>query len=325
MTDHHTETFTTPSPAAPAGGTPGAVTGVVPPLVTPLTADGEVDRASLSRQVTRLLEAGVDGIFALGSSGEVAFYDDNTRAVVLDTVVTEVSSQVPVIVGVIDMQTSRVIQHIQAAERFSIAGFVATAPFYAISGPEELDAHFRQIAQAAPAPLWAYDIPVCVHQKLNPAHLVELGNDGVLSGVKDSSGDDVSFRRLAALNQASGNPLTLLTGHEVVVDGAYLSGAHGSVPGLGNVDPDGYVRLHRAAMAKDWETARQEQERLAALFEIVFTPHGKVGPAAGVGAFKTALREMGVFSTNTMSPPMTALDETTSAKIRDILARHGLL
>ena len=302
-----------------------ALTGVVPPLLTPLTADGEIDLPSLERLVGHLLEGGVDGIFALGSSGEVAFWDDARRAAVLEAVTGTVAGQVPVIAGVIDMQTDRVIQHVRAAERFDLAGYVVTAPFYAITGPEEIDTHFRTIGAAASVPVWAYDIPVCVHTKLSPAHLVQLGSDGVVTGVKDSSGDEVSFRRLAAMNRAAGSPLTLLTGHEVVVDGAYLAGADGSVPGLGNVDPAGYVRMDRAARAGDWETVRIEQDRLAALFEIVFQPVGRTGPAAGVGAFKTALRELGVLSTNTMSSPMSALEGEAVERIRGILRSTGLL
>ena len=174
-------------------------------------------------------------------------------------------------------------------------------------------------------PVWAYDLPVCVHVKLNPHMLVSLGTEGLLAGVKDSSGDDVSFRRLTAMNRAAGNPLSVLTGHEVVVDGAYLSGADGSVPGLGNVDPAGYARMHKAFLAGDWEKVRAEQDRLAALFEIVFQPVGKTGPAAGVGAFKTALRELGVFSTNVMSEPMTSIEGDSVEKIRGILASTGLL
>lgn len=310
----------TSAPIAAAG-----LTGVVPPLVTPLSASGELDVESLERQISRLLTAGVDGIFALGSSGEVAFLDDAVRAAVLDRVTGLVAGEVPVLVGAIDTQTNRVLQHVRAAERHRVDGFVITAHFYAVTGSEEVDAHFRQVAAAASAPVWAYDIPVCVHTKLDVEHLVRLGSEGVLIGVKDSSGDDVSFRRLAAKNRAAGSPLSLLTGHEVVVDGAYLAGAHGSVPGLGNVDPDGYVRLHRAAMAQNWDEVRREQDRLAALFEIVFQPESKVGPAAGVGAFKTALRELGVFSTNVMSPPMSAIDGDAVQRIRAILQDADLL
>ncbi|APX34277.1 dihydrodipicolinate synthase family protein [Brachybacterium sp. P6-10-X1] len=304
--------------------TTSTLSGVVPPLLTPLTTDGDLDLPSLERLVSRLLDAGVDGIFALGSSGEVAFFDDAMRGRVLEAVTGLVAGQVPVIAGAIDMQTHRVIQHLRAAERFDLAGYVVTAPFYAITGPEEIDAHFRAVATAADAPVWAYDLPVCVHTKLAPAQLLRLGQDGVIAGVKDSSGDDVSFRRLSAANRAAGSPLTLMTGHEVVVDGAYLAGADGSVPGLGNVDPAGYVRMHRVARAGDWEQVRSEQDRLAALFEIVFQPTGKVGPAAGVGAFKTALRELGVFSSNVMTSPMTPIEGEAVERIRAILTESGL-
>lgn len=303
---------------------PGALTGVIPPLLTPLTADGELDLPSLERLVARHLEGGVDGIFALGSSGEVAFFDDVMRRRALETVVGLVAGQVPVLAGVIDMQTQRVLAHAKVAEGIGVAGIVATAPFYAITGPEEVDTHFRTIAAGVDVPLWAYDLPVCVHTKLSVDAIVQWGLDGVVAGVKDSSGDDVSFRRLVSHCARAGAGISLLTGHEVVVDGSYLAGAHGAVPGLGNVDPAGYVRMDRAARAGDWEQVRVEQDRLAALFEIVFVPRGKVGPAAGVGAFKTALRELGVFGTNVMSSPMSPIDAEDAARIRAILEELDL-
>ncbi|MCS6711393.1 dihydrodipicolinate synthase family protein [Brachybacterium sp. EF45031] len=303
----------------------GALSGVVPPLLTPLDADGELDVPSLERLIDHLIRGGVDGLFVLGSSGEVAFSDDAQRRRILDAVTGIVGGQVPLIVGAIDMETRRVQQHMRDLARYDLAGVVATAPFYAITGPAEIDAHFRAAAATAPAPLWAYDIPVCVHVKLAPEHLVRLAADGVIVGVKDSSGDDVSFRRLTAMNREAGTGLALLTGHEIVVDGAYLAGAHGCVPGLGNVDPAGYARMHAAAQRGDWESMRREQDRLAALFEIVFQAPGRVGPTAGVGAFKTALREMGIFSTNTMSAPMASLDDDETARIRTVLERAGLL
>jgi 4-hydroxy-tetrahydrodipicolinate synthase len=101
-----------------------------------------------------------------------------------------------------------------------------------------------------------YDLPICVHTNSLRRCSSSSRPEERIVGVKDSSGDDVGFRWLCELNADAGSPLTLLTGHETVVDGAYLAGADGSVPGLANVDPAGYVRLHRAAMAGDWATVR---------------------------------------------------------------------
>ncbi len=174
-------------------------------------------------------------------------------------------------------------------------------------------------------PLLAYDVPVCVHSKLDPELLLPLAADGVLAGVKDSSGDDGSFRRLAI--GARGLPgFSVLTGHELVVDAMMLSGADGSVPGLGNVDPHGYVRLHEAAVKGDWDAARTEQDRLVGLFDIVRAarPGTASATAAGLGAFKTALMLLGVIDTHAMSSPMRRLDEAETAAVAACLERAGL-
>jgi len=131
------------------------LTGVVPPVLTPLTADGEIDLASLERLVTRMLEAGVDGLFALGSSSEAAYLDDRSRTAALEAVTGIVAGEVPVLAGVIEMQLSRVLTHVRIAERVGAAGVVATAPFYSITGPDETEAHFRGIAAATDLPVLA--------------------------------------------------------------------------------------------------------------------------------------------------------------------------
>lgn len=117
--------------------------GVVPPVCTPLDASGEVDTASLVRHVEHLVGGGVHGLFALGSSSEVAFLTDRQRALVLETVVEAVAGRVPVLAGVIDMTTPRVLVHAEAARAAGADALVATAPFYARTHPVEIARHFR--------------------------------------------------------------------------------------------------------------------------------------------------------------------------------------
>lgn len=188
-----------------------------------------------------------------------------------------------------------------------------------------MERHFRAIREYTDLPLFAYDLPACVHTKLDPTMLVRLGEDGVLQGVKDSSGDDVSFRWMCLQNEDAGHPLQLLTGHEVVVDGAYLGGADGSVPGLANIDPASYVEQWRAAQAGDWERVRQIQNHLARLMYVTREVKATVGFGAGVGAFKTALWQMGVFNTNQMREPVCALEGEDVDHIVEVLKGAGLL
>ncbi len=299
--------------------------GVIPPVIIPLTEKRTLDLEAFDRSINRMIDAGVDGLFFLGSSGEVAFLTDAQRYHVLQEAVAIVNGRVPVMAGIIDMETMRVVDQAKRAAGFGVDALVATAPFYALGGPKETERHFRAIREYTDLPLFAYDLPVCVHTKLDPDMLVRLGRDGVIQGVKDSSGDDVSFRWLLLQNEEAGHPLQLLTGHEVVVDGALLAGADGSVPGLANVDPEGYVAMWRAAQAGEWDTVREIQDHLARLMFVTRHVSATVGFGAGVGAFKTALWQMGVFNTNQMREPVCALEGEDVEKIVAILKAEGLM
>lgn len=312
----------TPAPTAP-------LAGVVPPVCTPLTPGLEVDVPSLERLVDHLVGAGVDGLFVLGSTSEVAFLPDAHRRTVLETVVKHVAGEVPVLGGAIDMTTLRVIEHARVAADVGCDGVVATAPFYTRTHPAEIEAHLRQVADAVPVPVYAYDLPVSVHAKLDGGMLLRLAAEGVLAGVKDSSGDEGGLRTLmVALRDAGAAArFSVLTGSELTVDAAFAMGVHGVVPGLGNVDPAGYVRLCGHCRAGRWDEARAEQERLLRLFDIVNAgAPGRMGRgSSALGSFKAALHLLGVIDHPVTAPPQVQLDEAEIAIVRTRLTAAGLL
>jgi 4-hydroxy-tetrahydrodipicolinate synthase len=306
--------------------------GVVPPVCTPLDGSGEVDTASLARLVEHLVAGGVHGLFALGSSSEVAFLTDRQRA--LRTVVEAAAGRVPVLAGVIDMTTPRVLVHAEAARKAGADALVATAPFYARTHPREIALHFRTVRERAGLPLYAYDLPVSVHSKLSTALVRELAEDGTLAGLKDSSGDEGGLRRLiVALGGRDGRAdgpapsFSILTGSELTVDAALLAGADGVVPGLGNVDPAGYVRLYDAVRGGDLDRAVREQERLIQLFGLVDAgPESEMGRnSSAIGAFKHALRLLGVITHGTTAGSQIQLDEVCVAHVVRHLRDAALL
>ncbi|WIJ27005.1 dihydrodipicolinate synthase family protein [Devosia sp. RR2S18] len=293
--------------------------GIIPPVVTPLNDDGSIHFDDLKRVIEYLITSGVNGIFALGSTGQVAYLSEESRISVVKAISATVAGRVPVIAGAMEVSAPSVIRTARAMIEAGANAIVTTAPLYTINDEAEIAEHFRMIRAGIDVPLFAYDIPVRSHKKLPPRLLVQLGKEGVIAGVKDSSGDDVGFRRLIAMNRDAGHPLALFTGHEVVVDAMAMIGADGAVPGLANVDAAAYVRLWKAAKAGDMKTAIAEQEYLNRLFEIVFVATGRSGDAAGVGAFKAAMGIKGLLSAATLTAPLKPLDAATLDAIDKIV------
>lgn len=305
------------------------LTGVIPPVCTPLTDDGEVDVASFTQLLDHLIASGVHGLFILGSTSEVAYLTDEQRALVIRTAHDHVAGRVPVLTGVIDMTTPRVIDQAKRAAELGATALVATAPFYTIIGPVETERHFRKLHEAVDLPIFAYDIPACVHTKLPADLILRLAADGVLAGVKDSSGDDANLRGLIIARAARDDcdDFSLLTGSELMVDAALAMGADGVVPGLGNVDPAGYVRLYDLMMAGDRDAARVEQDRLHTLFGLVRSaPPSRMGSnSAAIGAFKAGVALQKVIATGRTADPQVPLNDEEIARVREHLVVAGLL
>lgn len=308
---------------------PAPLTGVVPPVCTPLAPDREVDVPSLLRLVDHLVTAGVSGLFVLGSSSEAAYLTDRQRRLVVESVTAHVAGQLPVLAGAIDMTTPRVLDHVEAVAAAGADAVVVTAPFYTRTHPAEIARHYRLVAAASPVPVVAYDIPVSVGSKLPSGMVLELAEEGVLAGVKDSSGDVPAFRELVtgARDRAGLSGFAVLTGSEVVVDVAMALGAHGAVPGLANVDPDGYVRLLRLCAEGDLSGARAEQERLCALFGLTGAgdPARMGGSSSALGAFKAALHLRGVIACPATAEPQLPLSPEEVERVGKYLAAAGLL
>ena len=153
--------------------------GVIPPVIIPLHEDRSLDKEAFEFSINRMIDAGVNGLFFLGSSGEVAFLTDEERMQVLHEAIRIVDGRVPVMVGVIDIETMRVIDQVKRVSELPIDALVATAPFYALGGPCENERHFRTIRKYTDLPLFAYDLPVSVHTKLDPEMLLRLGTEGI--------------------------------------------------------------------------------------------------------------------------------------------------
>ena len=309
---------------------PKLLRGVIPPVCTPFTADYEVDEKSLRRLINYLLDGGVTGLFVLGSTSEVAYLSDKRRADVIRIAIDETAGRVPVVAGAIDMTTLRVNEHVRAAMSAGIDGIVSTGPFYARTHPEEIALHFRLVKEVCgDLPLYAYNIPVATNGvKLETDTVLKLANEGVIQGLKDSSGNDAGIRAVVLGAQKLGlKEFVVLTGSELTVDSALMAGAHGVVAGVGNIDPAGYVKIFNLVAAGDYESARAEQERLTEMFGLadVGSPERMGRGSSAIGAFKASLKLLGIIDDARVAPPQIPLNSDEIAAILPFLRNAKLL
>ncbi|HEV2128804.1 MAG TPA: dihydrodipicolinate synthase family protein [Thermomicrobiales bacterium] len=304
---------------------PSALYGVIPPISTPLTPERTLDVASFRRLIDRQVGAGIHGIFVLGSTSEAPLLPNAMQDAVIGTAVEHVSGRIPVIAGCIDLTTARVIDRGTRARTLGADGIVVCPPFYINPAQQEIIRHYRMVHEAVGLPILAYDIPSATHVKLQRPVLKALADDGTIMGLKDSSGQDANFRGVI-LDNTQNQDFRIFTGSELTADNAMFMGADGLVPGLGNVDPAGYVRLYDACVTGNCVAARAEQERLYRLSGIsAVAMHGDYGmSAAAHGAFKAAIWLQGHIDHPLTMYPHTELTRDHHRQIAAILADCGL-
>src|SRR5262245_60675324 len=123
--------------------------GIIPPVVTPMTASQEVDLPGLKRHIDWQLDRGVHGIFVLGTTGEFYALDEAEKQAVTATAVSHVNGRAPVYVGTGAETTREVVRLTKMAEREKAQGVSVITPYFLKPSQAELADHFRRVAEIA--------------------------------------------------------------------------------------------------------------------------------------------------------------------------------
>ena len=313
-----TDTTATDTRAARCNRDP--IRGVMVPILTPLTPAGEVDTGSLRRLVNYLLDNGVHGIWAAGTTGEFAALREPARRLVIETVADEVAGRVPVVGNISAPATAAAIDAARDVRGMPLVGVAATPPYYYTHSQEELLDHFRAVAEACEQPLWVYDIPSMVKLSVAPATFVRLATEGTVAGVKDSSGTGEAFAEMVMRCRMQHiDPYRFLgTTWRSTMTGI---GAHGVVPSLANLAPASVAGEWEAGERGDGEAALRHHAHTRAAARITTLGSDRSGSFAGL---KAALALLGVIDHDTLTPPMRPLSGEQKAFIPDLLKTIGL-
>lgn len=291
--------------------------GIFPPIVTPLDEKERLDVEGFERQLNRLLEAGVHGIYLLGSSGEGVTLRESVRREVVQVARRLVGGRVPIICGVMNTSTERVLDNIAQVADEGVDAVAATPPFYYPPfSNADLVAFFERLAEASPVPLFLYNIPATTKVLIPPEVVEKLADVENIIGIKDSTGSWIQAMELLD-RLGEREDFVVFLGSHVLAGGAMLFGARGAVLSLANLDPVTCVALYDAAMRRDVEAVYSHQRRLLRLGAIY--RYGREVPC-----LKTALALMNVCREHATHPLM-PVDAAGREAIMAILCSLNLL
>ena len=293
--------------------------GVIPPLVTPLTEDEEVEAAAVGPVIEHVLAGGVHGVFILGTMGEGATLDDERRSTMARAAVEAVAGRVPVIAGVIETSTRRAAATAGVLAQAGVDALVVMAPcYYRHSDQAELLAHFRSVVEATDLPVVIYDNPHTTKNALTVESVQALAEHPQVVALKDSTGDITHFAQLA--HRFAGSDFALFQGDETQLDAALLLGADGIVVGMANLVPGVCVALYEAGRRGQRERAGELQEELLRLQRGLY----HLRPRGFLQGMKTALSLLGLCQPWVTKPHL-PLDQPQAERARELLKREGLL
>ena len=289
--------------------------GIIPPVVTPMTADQELDIPGLLKHIDFMLSKGVHGIFVLGTTGEFYALDEREKQEVTAAAVAHCKGRTPVYVGTGAETTREVIRITKMAEKEGADGVSVITPYFIKPSQAELVDHFKRVAESTKLPVVLYNNPAtCGGLSIEPETCAKLAEVPNIIGIKDSSGD--LQNTIEIIRSTPRDRFAVLNGRDTLILAALQFGAQGAIPASCNIAPDLCVGIYETFVKGDIEAAKTLQSRLHPI---------RMAMTLGTGnsAVKEAMGLLGRPAGPSRSP-LSAFSKEKKAKLKAILEEAGV-
>jgi dihydrodipicolinate synthase/N-acetylneuraminate lyase len=275
------------------------LTGIVPPLITPLSDRDTLDVGGVERLMEHVIAGGVSGVFVLGTTGEAPSLSYRLRREVIDRAAKVVAHRVQLLVGVSDTSAVETISLTKHAADAGADAVVLAPPYYYNVSQAELLEYLQRVAPHLALPVYIYNIPSLTKvawEQDTVQRALEIKN---VIGLKDSSQNILYFNRVREMT-ASREDFSMLVGPEEMLAQTALLGGDGGVCGGANIFPRMYVDLFNSARAGDVARARQLHKRVLHFSSTMYQANRQ--NSAIIKGLKAGLRSLGVCDDVTAEP-----------------------
>jgi 4-hydroxy-tetrahydrodipicolinate synthase len=239
------------------------VKGIIPALLTPLTVQQKVNEHVLRQLANSLIDAGVHGLFALGTNGEFHLLTEEEKLKIAEVLVEEVNGRVPVIVGTGGNSTEEVISLSNKMERLGVDAISIITPYFVTPTQEEVIVHFQKIASSTSLPILLYNIPSKTGMSLDPQTVATLAKVDNIIGIKDSSGNFENIKQY--IYETKEKDFSVLAGTDSLILKTLQEGGVGAIAATANMIPEIVVDIYNNWSQGNVDKAEEAQQKLQPL------------------------------------------------------------
>ena len=242
--------------------------GIVCPTITFFDRKGAVDEEAFKTHLRALVDRGLHGVFPNGTMAEFTLLRNEERRRLAEAAVDAVGDDAIVFVGTGSPRTDETVELSRHAQDIGADAVVVVTPFYLRPNADGLRRHFDAVHRAVGLPVLAYNLPSFTGYSIDPELVGELADEGILQGMKDSSGDlPANLRILARVPK----DFIFFTGADPLCLAVLAEGAAGGVLGSSNFFPAKLVELYDRARKGDLAAAATIQAGVSRLSEAIGT------------------------------------------------------
>lgn len=258
--------------------------GTYTALITPFTEDHSVDFDALTTLVNAQLDAGIDGLIVLGTTGESPTISGDERRAIVQKVVELAKGKTQIVVGTGTNSTQSTVEESLHAQEDGADALLVVNPYYNKPTQCGLFEHFHTVAQAVEIPVILYNIAGRTGVNLSTPMLQKLAEHKNVCCVKEASGD---LAQMMDVIHGTDDDFTVLSGDDVLTFPLICLGGHGVISVLSNLLPNEVKAMVDAALEGETETAKKLHYELLPLMHGCFTETNPI-------PIKTALAMKGV-------------------------------
>lgn len=275
--------------------------GIIPPIITPVDEHENIDEDGFRALIEHCVEGGLHGIFVAGSNGECMQLTQTERDHAICIAIDQVRGRIPVVCGIMDSSTRRVIDNLKRLEQMGGTCGVVTSIFYARhTSQDESVRHFEAISKASNIDIIAYNMPSMTGLAFTPATVMRIADMPHIAGYKDSAPNYGAFMQVLA--KYKDTSFSCLQGVTAQAVSALLMGADGFVPALAPLFPELFVDAYEAGISGNTDRAWQYNELIRESSRILEMSKNMTASA------KCAISTLGFTNKRVLAPQDGVLD-----------------